>query len=329
MLGVRALAGIVAICALIGFASCCPFADLGLVDLDYNDCIVHHSKEMCEHMNFQKGESRSLRKLLGAPGYPPLPEPDISLKNNGLLSPQLSTAVFHAYDLIDYIAGYVGGLLPGINPPAELLGKDMCLWNFQSLPPPPGPDNQYRIPPLDAARAIELCDIANERFQKEIGKDKNNGVVVFGGCTIGARGSHDLCEYNLDDDYNSRYCGNPTQSSSVRWPQAVTMFKVRAATSIENKENAVLKAFIAKWRSSDKLHKSHIRWVMEGGTGSAAGSVVGGWGSGSGPGINRKIIPCDAIDPKYIYPTKAFAADALNAAVRARPANGPARAPTT
>ena len=307
------LCAILAICTIVGLVRCCPFADFGLMGGNYNDCLLHHPKEMCDELKMSEGGTRSLRKLLGAPGTPPLPDEDISLKNNAFSTAgTILSDVLNGLDLIDVVSGIAGGLIPGA--PEEFVGMDMCVWNFQSLPPPPGPDGQYKVPALDAVLALEHCNGANDKFQSEIGADKNDGALVFGGCTLGARASKDVCEFDINSEVNARYCNEPTQTSSIRWPQAVTMFKVRPATSLENKENAALKAFVSKWRNSEQFHLSARRWVMEGGTGSARGSVVGGWGAGGG-GIYRKVVPCDAIDPKFLYPAP-FAPEALNAAVR-------------
>jgi hypothetical protein len=76
-----------------------------------------------------------------------------------------------------------------------------------------------RIPREDADRACELCKLANDRFQNEIGEDKHGGAVVFGGCTVGAQGSKDLCAYNLSAEINSTFCNTPAQTSSINWPQ--------------------------------------------------------------------------------------------------------------
>ena len=137
--------------------------------------------------------------------------------------------------------------------------------------------------------------MANDRFQAEIGTDKHDGAVVFGGCTIGSRGARELCDFHLDADSNSTYCDHPqTEASSVHWPQAVTMFRVRPYSV---SDNSGLKSFLSSWRTQDRYHAAHIRWVFQGGSGSPDGSVVGGWGGG-GTGLTRKIVPCDAIDPK-------------------------------
>jgi hypothetical protein len=200
-------------------------------------------------------------------------------------------------DFIDIVALFADGQLDGVLglPPTGTLGKDMCVWSVQSLPPPPGEDGKYHFPYEDAQKLWDLCRLANSRFQAEIGQGKHDGAVVFGGCTVGSRGAKEICDLHLNADSNSTYCDHQqTQNSSVTWPQAVTMFRVRPFSV---SDNAALKSFMFKWSSEDRFHATHIRWVREGGTGSPNGSVFGGWGGG-GKGLTRKIVPCDAIDPK-------------------------------
>ena len=183
----------------------------------------------------------------------------------------------------------------------------MCLFNFQGLPPPAGPLNNYKFPREDADRAWELCVLANEKWQNEIGADKNNGSVVFGGCTIGARAIIDMCEYNISG--SSYLCGTPAMNSSINWPQSVTILKIRPGMG----NNDGLKAFMKNWRTV--LHKPHLDFVILGATdpGNPLGSKTSVWGAG-GMGISRKVVPCDALSPSLTYPTKKFPVDSLNAA---------------
>ena len=303
---------ILSLIALVGVAAACPFKDFGDSIGGNFDCSQYHSKELCDTLKTiaVKGESRSQRKLLGAPGYPPLPEPEVSLKNNGFRTPSLVTSLMDGMDLIDMVAQFSGrtGIYASASIPDAVAGRDMCIWSFQSLPPPPGPDAQYKIPATDAVRAVELCNQANDKWQSEIGTDKHDGAIVFGGCTLGSRGAKEVCDFDIDDLENARYCKFAAQTSSIVWPNAVTMVKVRAANGTGS-ENAVLKEFMRNWRN--KVHLNHRKFVNEGGTGSIHGSTVAGWGAGGGPDINRKIVPCDIIDPKFMYPAP-FPPAALN-----------------
>jgi hypothetical protein len=194
------------------------------------------------------------------------------------------------FDFVDLVALYASGQLhpawPGLPaPPDGTLNKDMCVWSFQGLPPPPGDQGLFRIPKEDAARAWELCKIANDRFQNEIGADKHGGAVVFGGCTLGSQGAIDMCNYNLTADSSSTFCNAQTNSSSINWPQSVTIFRIRPNIL----GNDDLKQFMQDWRAKPEFHKQHIDFVLEGGSGSTAGAKVAGWGAG-GMGISRKVV---------------------------------------
>ena len=220
-------------------------------------------------------------------------------------------SLMNGMDLIDLAAQFSGrtGIFANAQIPDAVAGRDMCIWSFQSLPPPPGPDAQYKIPAADAVRAVELCNQAHEKWQSEIGPDKHDGAVVFGGCTLGSRGAKDVCDFDINDLEDARYCKFAAQTSPIAWPNAVTIVKVRAANGTGS-ENSALKEFIRHWRNKD--HLNHRKFVMEGGTGSVHGSVVAGWGAGGGPDINRKIVPCEIIAPQFLYPAP-FLPEALNA----------------
>ena len=82
-------------------------------------------------------------------GPPPL------VDSNGVLTPEIVcntsatncipntggmlNKIFGGYSWIDIISSWAAGLLPSQPVPDHLKGKDMCMWNYQSLPPPPGP----------------------------------------------------------------------------------------------------------------------------------------------------------------------------------------------
>jgi hypothetical protein len=66
----------------------------------------------------------------------------------------------------------------------------------------------------------------------------------------------------------------------------VTIFRIRA-NILANDE---LKQFMADWRAKPELHKPHLDFVYEGGSGTAAGSKVAGWGAAC-MGISRKVTP--------------------------------------
>jgi hypothetical protein len=111
--------------------------------------------------------------------------------------------------------------------PPGTKNKDMCVWGFQSIPPPPGDDGQFHVPRNDADRAWELFKLANSRFQAQMGFYKNSGSVAFGGSTLGARASKEFCDFHLNAETNATYCNSTiSQNSTLNWPAAVTMFKV-------------------------------------------------------------------------------------------------------
>jgi hypothetical protein len=86
----------------------CPFANFAL---DHSDCILHHPAEMCEKLKKLDSPSvwdeirirrnnplTSARKLFQLPGFPPLPFPDISLKNNGISTAGLLYKIYQSYE---------------------------------------------------------------------------------------------------------------------------------------------------------------------------------------------------------------------------------------
>jgi hypothetical protein len=247
-----------AICAFGMTSAGCPHYHpeavklLTKTSMSYDDCLAMHAKDLCDKFRgmFREGPLPSgSRKLLGAPGFPPLPEPDSPITNNAFLAPPLLADLYqvppprigglnppipapaHAkalrartcwfsagvqgYSLIDFVSAYSSGVYAMAKTPPELLGTDMCIWSFQALPPPPGADSQYHFNSSDAQKAAELCvvrtqstthgsgphspatrvrganeidrsavQLANERFQANVGKDKNDGAVVFGGSPL-------------------------------------------------------------------------------------------------------------------------------------------------
>ena len=64
--------------------------------------------------------------------------------------------VYQNYDAIDMISFWAAGLDPSQPIAPELVGKDMCMWNYQSLPPPAGADLRYTYIKL-APHAGALC----------------------------------------------------------------------------------------------------------------------------------------------------------------------------
>jgi hypothetical protein len=288
----------------------CPYKQQ-LSKSSYEECLMHHSITVCEtlvkHPNY-----RSARKLQATRSIS-----NISLKNNGILSPVLKTFVFSNLDLVDIVSRYASGVLATDwgKPPDGVLGKDMCMWNFQSIPPPPDLYGNNHISSGDAEEFWSYCKSANDKFQAEIGK--HDGSVVFGGCTLGFQGAIDLISDCTDKAREQQeappFCdsiSSVASKSSIIWPQAVYMFKVRPS-SISN--NSALKAFLSDWRSLEKYHSQHINWVVDGSNGgNNGGSKQPDWGAGAGPGVFRKIIPCEAINQKYMYPSP-FPIDAPNA----------------
>jgi hypothetical protein len=165
-----------------------------------------------------------------------------------------------------------------------------------------------------------------------------DGPIVFGGCTIGRQGMTDNCERNGDRlpstepgeslladidiglkrrqfgsgaAMKEHFCKKEVQDTRVNWPQAVTMFKIKAAKDGDLSVNDEVKAILQKWRT--EAHFPNIRWVVQGNSASniPGASNTRGWGAAS-TGISRKAIPCDAIPAEFKYPEEKFSMDALD-----------------
>ena len=294
--------GIFAIFAASAVRSC-QFSSAELFKTSYIECLSHHSIAVCDMLN-----STNERKLLQAA----LPVPDISLKNNGILTPLLQIYEYNNLDLIDIVSRYASGALSkagvwGSSPPSTVLGNDLCIWSFQSIPPPTI-DGIPSISQDDAESFWNLANSANNAFQDEIGINKHDGSVVFGGFTLGSRGTNNMINNcNIVEQNNPMhmptFCAkidSAANKSSINWPQAVYMFRVQPST-VSN--NSALRSFLSNWLS--RSHSPQVEFVNGG-----ANSL--GWGKGAGPGVYRKIVPCNSIDPAYLYPPS-FTVDSLNA----------------
>eukprot|EP00961_Rhodomonas_salina_P291818 3932354-Rhodomonas_salina.2 len=181
------------------------------------------------------------------------------------------------------------GLVDGMeNSPG--VGEDLCVWSFQSPPPPPSAKREY--PEADRVQFDYLAKIAHERLQALVG-DATGGTFVFGAVTVGSRAFAPLCEANVSRDV---FCGNDNLpkpellETDIDWPQAITIFKVRPSVSAEDAKAALRDS---EWRSSEDGHLPHIQWVIQ-------GSEVPGWGSDGQ--LLAKVIVCKDIDPMFMYP---------------------------
>lgn len=289
---------------------------------------------------------------IGLPQNPPvlspLEIPCNTTESNCFRSGSLLQPVVNALTFIDLISIWAAGLMPSYPVPDNLKDKDMCVWSYQSLPPPAGnKEPYYRVPANDSRWYYQLCAIATERFQKWI-TDKPGGPVVFGGCSLGKQSLVDACnisgvranlpnltktstpqmigscstcdiklsrtQYSSPEEFAEFACRADVQNTEIEWPQAVTMFRVKAASNQNGgleKATSELKTMLNKWRDETHgEHKPNMDWVFKANGGAPLGkdgaAMTKGWGAG-GPGIRRKVIPCDAIDRKYTEPGTTWA----------------------
>ena len=119
-------------------------------------------------------------------------------------------------------------------------------------------------------------------------------------------------QYPSTEALKDHFCKPAVQDTLINWPQAVTVFKIKAMTEANGmaEANRDLKATLEarvraharahalrtharthaqNWRGV--IHKPNIEWVMKGNNGMAgtSGAAVNpGWGAG-GTGLSRKV----------------------------------------
>lgn len=173
--------------------------------------------------------------------------------------------------------------------------KDMCVIRFQSLPPPVSGNFSFSANDVDRDSLLYLGDTMVQRYYDLSGPDVNAGGIIFAATTIGWGGAQTMCDAGIDTD---RFCDERVLSQTVRWPQAVTGYKLNAETL------TAIKSAVATWRESEDGHLESINWAFNAGNPSLGGSEAGGgelgyWGNFGG--LYTKTVWCDEIPEEMMY----------------------------
>jgi hypothetical protein len=105
-------------------------------------------------------------------------------------------------------------------------GADICVVRFQQLPPPASGFFNFSLNEVDRETFLTYADLMTQRFY-DLSVETPNGGIIFAGCTIGSGGAQAMCEAGIDTD---RFCDPRVLSQSIRWPQAITGYKLTNST---------------------------------------------------------------------------------------------------
>ncbi|CAJ1937029.1 unnamed protein product [Cylindrotheca closterium] len=232
----------------------CPFASSGSQYVPKNHPIVpkFHRRVQAEDNDVDFGSMFGPDgRLVGSP----------SLDNGAFDAPGLLTPMREDGSTIaDIVAGLsaAGG------------NGDMCLIRFQQLPPPAAGNFSFDQNAADLLAFKVYGDMMVDRFYQLSGPDVNEGGIIFSFCTSGSGGVESLCNAGIEPE---RLCDERLMKNSVRWPQAITGFK------LTNMTLEAVKAAIATWRTTDGGHLPSIVWSFNGGSPDLGGSQIGIWGN--------------------------------------------------
>ena len=104
---------------------------------------------------------------------------------------------------------------------------DMCLVRFQQLPPPEEGNFSFDQNATDRMSLKVLGDMMVDRFYQLSGPDVNEGGIIFAFTTIGYGGVESMCNAGIEPE---RWCDERLMKNSVRWPQAITGYKLTEKT---------------------------------------------------------------------------------------------------
>jgi hypothetical protein len=114
-------------------------------------------------------------------------------------------------------------------------GMDVCVVRFQQLPPPASGLFDLNQNEVDRETFLTYADLMTQRFY-DLGAGMADGGIIFGGCTIGSDGAKAMCDAGIDTD---RFCDPRVLSQYIRWPQAITGYKVTNSTGTFLTEHCV------------------------------------------------------------------------------------------
>jgi len=212
---------------------------------------------------------------------------------NGRLvgSPSLKNGAFDAPSMLTPIAedgSTIADVVAAMSTSGE--NGDMCLIRFQQLPPPEEGNFSFDQNATDRLALKVYGDMMVERFNQLSGSDVNEGGIILAVTTIGYGGVESMCKAGIEPE---RFCDDRLLKTSVRWPQAITGYK------LTNKTVDAIKAAIGTWRTTDDGHLPSMLWSFNGGQPDIGGSQVGYWGNAGG--LFSKIVRCDDIPEKFMY----------------------------
>jgi hypothetical protein len=98
---------------------------------------------------------------------------------------------------------------------------------FQQLPPPASGLFDFNQNEVDRQTLLNYTDMMTQRFYDLSGETTNGGGIILAGCTVGSGGARALCDAGIDTD---RFCDPRVLSQSIRWPQAITGYKLTNST---------------------------------------------------------------------------------------------------
>jgi hypothetical protein len=107
----------------------------------------------------------------------------------------------------------------------------MCMIRFQQLPPPSVGNYSFDQNAPDRLQLHLYSDIMTDRFYQLSGADKNAGGIIFAACTVGHGGIESFCNAGIDPE---RFCDDRLMKTSLRWPQAITGFKLTNETGMSD-----------------------------------------------------------------------------------------------
>lgn len=105
-------------------------------------------------------------------------------------------------------------------------GEDFCLIRFQQLPPPEEGNYSFDQNATDRQSLVDFGDMMVQRFSELSDPSLHMGAIIHASTTIGYGGIESACQAGIQPE---RFCSDNI-SSAVRWPQAVTGYKITNET---------------------------------------------------------------------------------------------------
>jgi len=259
--------------ATTSLVEACPFASSGLAanleNLPKNHPPVASGRKLAGHVSSPESLIGLDGRLVGSP----------SLDNGAADYPSLLVPIRDDGGTIaDVVAEF-----------STAMGEDFCLIRFQQLPPPEEGDYSFDQNAKDRQSLRDYGAMMVKRFSDLSSPDLHMGGIIHASTTNGYGGIESMCNAGIEAE---RYCAD-NMTSILRWPQAVTGYK------LNNETVEAVKDAIGTWRSTEEGHLPSMLWSFNGGNPDAGGSEVGYWGNAGG--LFSKIVKCSDIPEKLLY----------------------------